>query len=71
IIIIGIPLYLIGSMFDPITGIILAVTGGFLIFSIFSAAENIFISAVYHQIKGDPVKHVDQEMVKNLFESKK
>ena len=71
IIIIGIPLYLIGSIFDPITGIILAVTGGFLIFSIFSAAENIFISAVYHQIKGDPVKHVDQEMVNKLFEAKK
>lgn len=71
IIIVGIPLYLIGAAFDPITGIILAVTGGFIIFSIFSAAENIFISAVYHNIKGDPVKHINQEMVKNLFESKK
>ena len=71
IIIVGIPLYLIGAAFDPITGIILAVTCGFIIFSIFSAAENIFISAVYHNIKGDPVKHINQEMVKNLFESKK
>lgn len=71
IIIVGLPLYFIGAMFNPITGICLAVTGAFIIFSIFSAAENIFISAVYHNIKGDPVKHIDQEMVRNLFESKK
>lgn len=71
ILIVGLPLYFIGAMFNPITGICLAVTGAFIIFSIFSAAENIFISAVYHNIKGDPVKHIDQEMVRNLFESKK
>lgn len=71
ILIVGLVLFFIGSAFNPMVGIGLAIAGAFFIFSIFSAAENIFISAVYHNIKGDPVKHIDMQMVDNLFEPKK
>ncbi|HEX2631065.1 MAG TPA: DUF6159 family protein [Chitinophagaceae bacterium] len=69
-IVVGIPLFLIGNMFDPITGIIMAVAGVFVVFSIISAAQMIFISAIYHNINGDLVKHFDQQMVDNLFSHK-
>lgn len=69
-IVVGIPLFLIGNMFDPITGIVMAVAGVFVVFSIISAAQMIFISAIYHNINGDIVKHFDQQMVDNLFSHK-
>lgn len=69
-IVVGIPLFLIGNMFDPITGVVLAVVGVFVVFSIISAAQMIFISAIYHNINGDIVKHFDQQMVDNLFSHK-
>lgn len=69
-IVVGIPLFLIGNMFDPVTGIVLAVAGVFIVFSIISAAQMIFISAIYHNINGDIVKHFDQQMVDNLFSHK-
>jgi len=68
--VVGIPLYLIGSAFSPIAGIALAVVGIFIVFSIISAAQMIFISAVYHNINGDITKHFDQQMVDDLFSKK-
>lgn len=70
LIIVGGALYLVGSLLSPVAGIILAIAGAFTVFAIFSAAQNIFISAVYHDIKGDPVKHIDHQMVENLFRKK-
>lgn len=69
-IVIGLPLFFIGNLFDPITGIALAVVGVFIAFSIISAAQMIFISAIYHNINGDLVKHFDHQMVENLFSQK-
>ncbi|HMK24718.1 MAG TPA: DUF6159 family protein [Chitinophagaceae bacterium] len=66
----GIPLYLIGSIFDPVAGIALAVLGVFLVISIISAAQTIFISAIYHNIDGDLDKHFNQQMVDDLFQKK-
>ncbi len=70
ILIVGLPLYLLGSIFNPIVGIALAVAGVFIVIAIISAAETIFISAVYHNITGDPVKHFNQQMIDKLFEKK-
>ena len=66
----GIPLYFIGSIFDPVAGIALAVLGVFLVISIISAAQTIFISAIYHNIDGDLDKHFNQQMVDDLFQKK-
>jgi len=68
--IIGVPLFLIGSLIHPVVGIVLAVLGILLVAAILSAAQTIFVSAVYHNINGDPVKHFDQQMVEKLFQKK-
>lgn len=69
-IVVGLPLYFIGAMFNPIAGIGLAIVGVFTVISIISAAQTIFVSAVYHNITGDPVKHFNQQMVDQLFDKK-
>lgn len=70
ILVAGLGLYLLGSIFNPVAGIALAVLGVFLVFSIISAAETIFISAVYHNIDGNLDKHFNQQMIDQLFEKK-
>jgi len=69
-IVVGLPLFFIGNLINPIAGIALAIVGVFIVFSIISAAQMIFISAIYHNINGDIVKHFDQQMVDGLFEKK-
>lgn len=69
-IVVGLPLFLLGNMIDPVVGIGLAIVGVFMVFSIISAAQMIFISAIYHNINGDIVKHFDQQMVDDLFSEK-
>lgn len=69
--IIGLPLFLLGSMVNILLGAALAVAGIFIIMAILSAAQTIFISAVYHDINGDVTKHFDQQLVDNLFVQKK
>ena len=68
--VVGLPLYLIGSLVHPWAGIALAVLGILIVAAILSAAQTIFVSAVYHNINGDPFKHYDQQMVDKLFEKK-
>jgi len=70
ILLLAIPLFLIGMTIHPVLGIALAILGAFVIIAIMSAVETIFVSAVYHDIKGDPVKHFNQQMVENLFVQK-
>ena len=69
-ILVGLPLYFIGAIFDPILGIGLAVLGVFLVIAVISAAEVIFVSAVYHNIQGNINDHFDQQMIDGLFEPK-
>jgi Family of unknown function (DUF6159) len=69
-IIVGLPLYFIGSLIHPIAGIALAILGMFIVAAILGAAQTIFVSAVYHNITGEPVKHYDQQMVEKLFDRK-
>ncbi len=41
------------------------VTGGLL--AVMNAVKVIFVSAIYHNINGDPVKHFNQQLADNLF----
>jgi Family of unknown function (DUF6159) len=69
-IIVGLPLYFLGAAFHPYAGIALAIVGVFMVISIISAAETIFVSAIYHNIDGDLDKHFNKQMVDQLFEKK-
>jgi hypothetical protein len=66
-----IPSGLAGYLIHPVVGIVLFILGVFTILVVMSAARVIFVSAVYHNINGDPVKHFNQELADHLFEPKK
>ena len=70
VLVVSIPLFFLGAAFHVLAGVLLAVLGAFVVLTIVSATETIFLSAVYHNINGDPVKHVNQQMVDNLFVQK-
>jgi len=53
----------------PIIGIAVAALGVAFVLAVMSAAQSIFISAVYHNITGDPVEHY-QTMIDDLFVQK-
>ena len=69
-IVLMIPCFLLGATIHPLAGVALAIMGAFLIAAVFSAAQTIFISAVYHNINDEPVKHFNQQMIDGLFENK-
>lgn len=69
-IVVGGALFLVGSVFHFVIGIILAVLGCLLVAAVISAGQTIFISAVYHNVTGDPVEYFDQQMIDNLFTRK-
>jgi len=71
VLIISLPLFLVGLIFSPGVGIILACLGVFFVLAISSAANTIFISAVYHNISGDPVSHFNDKFADNLFQPRK
>jgi hypothetical protein len=71
LIVVGVPLFIIGALVHPVIGIILAALGALIVMAIISAAQTIFISAVYHNVTGDPVKQFNQQMIDSLFEPKK
>ena len=60
----------LGALIHPVIGIVIGVLGISLLFAIISATQSIFISAVYHNIKGDPVEHYNQQFIDNLFAKK-
>jgi len=70
VVVVGGGLFLIGSIFDPFVGVVLAILGVLLVSAILSAAHTVFVSAVYHNVTGDPVEHFNQQMIDNLFERK-
>lgn len=67
IIIISLPLFMLGAAIHVILGIALALLSAFVIMAILSATQTIFISAIYHNINGDPVQHFNDQFVENLF----
>jgi hypothetical protein len=60
----------IGAVTLPIVGIIFGVLAIILMATVMSATQTIFISAVYHNMMSDPVKHFDQQLLDGLFVSK-
>jgi hypothetical protein len=58
------------ALISPIVGIVLFVLCAFSILVVMSATKMIFVSAVYHNINGDPIKHFNQQLADNLFEHK-
>ena len=68
--VITVPLFFLGALINPFVGIALAVLSLFIIMAVMSAAQTIFVSAVYHNITGDPVEHVNQQLVDSLFVNK-
>jgi len=70
ILLIAVPVFFLGSLIHVIVGIALGLLVVFVILAIMSAAETIFVSAVYHNFNDDPVKHFNQQLLDNLFEKK-
>ena len=50
-------------------GFVLGFLGLFFVMAIMSEAQTIFVSAVYHNISGDPVEHFNQELIDGLFQT--
>jgi hypothetical protein len=65
-----IPLFFLGALVHVVLGVVLALLGLFLIMAIMSAAHTIFVSAVYHNVTGDPVAHFNQQLIDGLFQEK-
>lgn len=70
ILLLAVPSFVVGWLVHPIAGMALFAVGLFAIIVLFSAAKVIFVSAVYHDINGDPVKIFNQHFADNLFEGK-
>ena len=65
-----IPSFALGVFVHPLAGIALFTLGVFALIVLFSAVKMIFVSAVYHNINGDPVRHFNQQFADNLFMDK-
>lgn len=70
VLIVGLGLFFAGALIHVYLGVVLAVLGAFVVMAIISATQTIFISAVYHNINGDPVKHFNEGFANNLFNEK-
>lgn len=51
----------------PVAGIITAALGIAIVLAVISAAQSIFVSAVYHNVTGDPVEQYYQTKIDDLF----
>ena len=58
---------LLAVFIHPIAGIAVGVTGFLLLSVVMSAAQTIFVSAVYHNITGTPTQHFNEKMLDGLF----
>jgi hypothetical protein len=67
----GLVLFFVGSLIHPLAGIALGVLGIFIVITIMSAAQTIFVSAVYHDATDEPVIHFTKGLIDDLFVSKK
>ncbi|HLP13244.1 MAG TPA: DUF6159 family protein [Flavobacteriales bacterium] len=65
-----VPLFLIGAMINVVAGIVLGVVGLFILGSIISAAQTIFISAIYHKLNNEPAPDFNDQTIDGLFMKK-
>jgi small-conductance mechanosensitive channel len=59
------------SAINLIAGIALGVLLLLLFSVIMSTVKTIFVSAIYHNVTGDPVELYNQQFIDNLFETKR
>ena len=64
------PLFFLGLLINPPVALVLGALGLFFVLAVSSAAQTIFVSAVYHNMNGDPVKQFNDQFAENLFRSK-
>jgi uncharacterized membrane protein (Fun14 family) len=62
--------YILGWAIHPLVGFAVFILGVFTVLVLVSAVRTIFISAVYHNLNGDPVKHFNQQFADNIFVQK-
>ncbi|MEI9958017.1 MAG: hypothetical protein WDM90_17325 [Ferruginibacter sp.] len=70
LIIIIIPCALLAVYVNPVLGIALGVLLVFIVMTIISAAQTIFVSLVYQNINGNINDHFDQQLIDGLFQKK-
>lgn len=70
ILVVGVVLFMLGYIIHPMVGIALAILGCFIVTAIVSAAQTIFVSAVYHNITNEPTVHFSQQLIDGLFQEK-
>jgi hypothetical protein len=70
ILVVGLIFFLAGSMVHVILGMVMAVLGAFIVITVMSAVQTIFVSAVYHNVTGDPVELYNQQLIDGLFQGK-
>ena len=70
ILMISITCFLIANYIDPFVGIMLGVVLIFIVFTIISAVESIFIGLVYQNINGNVEDHFNQQLIDGLFTKK-
>jgi hypothetical protein len=70
LLIVIVPSFLLGYFVHPVAGIALFALGMFSLIVVMSAVKVIFVSAVYHDIGGDPIKHFNQQFAETLFVEK-
>lgn len=67
ILIIGLPLFFLGSLIGLIPSIVLAGIGILFVIAVTSAGQTIFISAVYHRINDNDVEDFDGDLLDSAF----
>lgn len=70
ILVVGVVLFMLGYIIHPMVGVALAILGCFIVTAIVSAAQTIFVSAVYHNITNEPTVHFSQQLIDGLFQEK-
>ncbi|HYG49945.1 MAG TPA: DUF6159 family protein [Flavobacteriales bacterium] len=61
------PLFFIGSIINIPAGIVLGIIGLFILGSIISAAQTIFIAAIYHKLHNEPAPDFNDQTLDGLF----
>jgi hypothetical protein len=70
VLVVGVVFFMIGYIIHPMVGVALAILGCFIVTAIISAAQTIFVSAVYHNITNEPTVHFSQQLIDGLFQEK-
>lgn len=70
VLVVGVVFFIIGYIIHPMAGVALAILGCFIVTAIISAAQTIFVSAVYHNITNEPTVHFSQQLIDGLFQEK-